>query len=313
MVTPIGILALSSGTCLSSAALSELSRHLLQRIGAVDVPSERSLHSEPVVRGVGIAIAIAWIAGATVVGLIDGWRLSGMGTLVAMVIGLTAIGLVDDVYSVSAAQRLAAEIVVCSGAVWGGIQTSTLVLPGVGHLELGLATAPFCVLTLVSAVNLFNFMDGIDGLAGSEAALAGIVIGLAALISGADTMAALAGCLVGAALGFLPFNWSPARCFMGDAGSYFCGGTLAGLLLLGQRHGVPLPLAAAATVPFFLDPVVTLARRFAHREAVWRAHRSHFYQRLVAKGWSHARVTELYLATCGCLGTAAVVYLWRVG
>jgi len=132
-----------------------------------------------------------------------------------------------------------------------------------------------------------------------------------ALVVHAFTIAVFAACLAAVAAGFIPFNWSPARCFMGDAGSYFCGGTLAALLIIGQRSGIPLLLVGLASAPFLADAGLTLVIRLAKGNRIWQAHRSHIYQRMVSAGWSHARVATLYIAVAALAGALAVLYLAR--
>ena len=166
---------------------------------------------------------------------------------------------------------------------------------------------PLWTILLVVNVNFFNFMDGIDGLAAGQTLLAALALAVSGLLAGWPLLALTAAALAAAVGGFLPFNWDPARCFMGDAGSYFCGGALGGLWLMGERHGISPVLAALPAAAFLLDAVVTLVRRILAGVRPWQPHRTHLYQRLVARGWSHARVVECYLAAAVATGTTSVV------
>jgi UDP-N-acetylmuramyl pentapeptide phosphotransferase/UDP-N-acetylglucosamine-1-phosphate transferase len=146
-------------------------------------------------------------------------------------------------------------------------------------------------------LNLFNFMDGIDGIAGSEAAaISGGVLLFAAVGHGLDPPAALlAAGVLGAALGFLRFNWAPAQVFLGDVGStvlgYLCGFLLLDLATRGHwRVALILPLY------FLADATITLGRRLLRGERIWQAHREHFYQRAVRRGRSHPAVTDRVIA-----------------
>jgi UDP-N-acetylmuramyl pentapeptide phosphotransferase/UDP-N-acetylglucosamine-1-phosphate transferase len=144
--------------------------------------------------------------------------------------------------------------------------------------------------------NAFNFMDGIDGIAGITAAVAGVAIAAAAAYTGSEPVAAVSLAFAGASIGFLTCNWPPARIFMGDVGSAFCGFVIAVLPLLGGGPATTrlAMITAVAMWPFIFDTAFTLCRRTAKRENIFKAHRSHLYQRLVIAGWSHRAVSSLY-------------------
>ncbi len=154
-------------------------------------------------------------------------------------------------------------------------------------------------------INLFNFMDGIDGLAGSEAAAVGIGLVLFAVVgTGRDPgLAALAAAIAAAAIGFLVWNWAPARIFLGDVGSVPLG-YLLGFLLLGVAADGHWKIALILPLYFLADATITLCRRLLRGEPVWRPHRQHFYQRAVQRGLSHAavvrRVNAANLLLIGC-------------
>ena len=278
----------------------------------LDVPNERSSHIAPTVRGAGLALAVTWGIIGLVIGLLQPHRVSPTLVMLGLTVGLSLIGFSDDLRSLSVGTRVVAQVVICFAAVLLGVRADAISLPDLTVVKLGALALPLCTLALVGMVNLFNFMDGIDGLAIGQTLVASLVIVGAALLVHASNIALLAAALAGAAAGFLPFNWSPAKCFMGDSGSYFCGGALGGLLLLGQQSGVPLILVGLANAAFILDATITLIVRLVARKPVWQAHRSHAYQRLVAAGWSHARVAGLYMTIAAAGGLAALLYLATV-
>jgi Fuc2NAc and GlcNAc transferase len=158
-------------------------------------------------------------------------------------------------------------------------------------------------------INLYNFMDGIDGLAGGEAVLVASVGGLGLIVAGQPGLGAAALAVAGASAGFLVFNWAPARIFMGDVGSGLLGFLLAGLGLASEAAGGPAALTWVLWLGVFVvDATITLIRRFLGGEAWYAAHSSHAYQRAVQSGWSHARVSAVALiltAALAGLGWAA--------
>lgn len=278
----------------------------------MDIPNERSSHTFATVRGAGLALALTWSTLALVIVALRPDRSPGWFGLVGLATGLSVIGFWDDLRHVSPLARLAAQVLIALSAVGVGVRTSTLDLPGIAAINLGPLAIPICTLGILAIVNLFNFMDGIDGLAIGQTFIAALVLMAGALIVHATTTALLAVTLAGVAGGFLPFNWSPAKCFMGDAGSYFCGGALAGLLIMGQNAGVPVLLVGLSSAIFLADGTITLVLRLLAGEAVWQPHRRHLYQRLVTAGWSHARVSALYMTMAAILGAAALIILARL-
>jgi Fuc2NAc and GlcNAc transferase len=155
--------------------------------------------------------------------------------------------------------------------------------------------------------NLFNFMDGIDGIAGGEAVSVGVVGGLLLLASGASELAGTALLIAAASLGFLAWNWAPARIFMGDVGSGFLGFTLGALAIASDRvAAVPILVWMMLLGVFIFDATVTLLRRL-RRERFYEAHRRHAYQRAVAAGASHGTVTGFVLMLNALLAIAAAM------
>lgn len=255
-------------------------RYALQR-RLLDEPGDRRSHSAPTPRGGGIAIVIAWLLGI-------GWLIArssdAMPFLEAAAIGLVlvaGVGWIDDHRPLSPWSRLAvhglAAMVLATGVF---AQTGNVVL----------ATGAFCISLVL--VNIWNFMDGIDGLATSQAALA--AAGYAAY-AGAGTMAWLAIGLAAACAGFLPFNLPRARIFLGDAGSGALGFALAvvlvGLAGQGGRVGLVLLIPLSA---FLVDATLTLASRMLRGERWWQPHVQHAYQRWARRSGRHVVVTMAY-------------------
>ena len=263
----------------------------------LDVPNVRSSHAVPTPRGGGLAIALAFFAGTSallLLGLLDGrvmLALAGGGGAIAWV------GFLDDHHQVSARWRfgvhLAAAIFVV--AVLGAIRLAVFRAFGLAEYWL---SALFAVFTFSWATNLFNFMDGIDGLAAGEAIFMAAGGAILNHVNGGDVgLTAAMACLSAATLGFLLWNWPPARLFMGDVGSGFLGFTLTVLAFaISQRGGVPIGAWAILGGFFLVDASVTLIRRMIRGDRWFEPHRTHAYQHLARRWHSHLPVTLLAAA-----------------
>jgi UDP-GlcNAc:undecaprenyl-phosphate/decaprenyl-phosphate GlcNAc-1-phosphate transferase len=270
----------------------------------VDSPNSRSLHAGHVPRigGLGMlagiaAAALSWTIGSTSWATPPLLALAGAGLL------LVCIGAIDDARGLSAPIRLAIH------AAAAAVLLTPLNLP----LPLALALGALCVL----ATNLFNFMDGSDGLAGGMAlagfgslALALSPISLPGSPSPAHALTLLCVAIAAAAAGFLTFNIPPARVFMGDAGSTTLGFLAVGIGIV-AHHNTLLPwwFVPAAFAPFWVDALTTLLWRALRGQKVWQAHREHAYQRLVLAGMSKPQLLAIALALmlASCAGALAVL------
>src|SRR5690349_13200548 len=235
----------------------------------LDLPNHRSLHVNPIPRVGGIAMIPAALLSIAL------W--AGYFEVVLAAVALMVLSLLDDWRDISASARLLGHLACAFAAVW-------LLLPDMPVVYVIVLTVAVAWVT-----NLFNFMDGADGLAGGMA-----LIGFAAYAAAAapthSPLAAAALAVSGAAGAFLLFNFPPARVFMGDAGSIPLGFLAAVLGLIGWRAGLwPLWFPLVVFGPFTVDATVTLARRVVRGERIWEAHRSHYYQRLILSGWTHRR------------------------
>lgn len=256
----------------------------------LDRPNDRSLHSKPVPRSGGLAIMAGTLAAFALV--------PAPMALAAPALALAGVSLADDWRGLPIAVRLLAH----AGAAAGFV--------GMALHELPWWQQGALVLVVIWMTNLYNFMDGSDGLAGGMSAFGFGFLGLAAYLAGATGLALTGLCVAAASLTFLCYNFHPARIFMGDTGSIPLGFMAAALALLGwQRNLWPLWYPAAVFSPFIIDASITLARRMFCGERFWEAHRSHYYQRLVQMGWGHRRTALAEYALMIVCGAAA---LWAL-
>jgi Fuc2NAc and GlcNAc transferase len=281
----------------ASALLTQLTRKVAAGMGVLDVPNPRSSHAVPTPRGGGVAIVLVTTAGLVLLaqrGMIRSdllWAVGAGGLAVALV------GFADDRRPLPAATRLTVHF---AAALWALAWLGGLPALRVGDhlLSFGWAGYVLGALGIVWAINLFNFMDGIDGLAGSEAifvALAGALLSLAT--GGSAGLASEALVLAAASGGFLLWNWPPARIFLGDVGSGYLGYVIVVLAVAATRDNpVALWVWLILGGAFFVDATVTLIRRTLRHERLHEAHRSHAYQWLALRWRSHGKATVAIVA-----------------
>jgi len=274
----------------------------------LDHPNERSLHDAPIPRTGGVAIVAALLAGNLVLAALIGPPAHAVAIAAAAALVLI-VSLLDDLHGVPVPARLCVHFLAATVLVLAGPGPPRLELAG-ASLDLPAAvTGAVAVLGVVWLVNLYNFMDGMDGFAGGMGLIGFAAIAVLAARGGTPGLAATATVIAAACGGFLILNFPPARIFMGDAGSSVLGLLAAAAALAGDAAGAfPAWLALLVFSPFVVDATVTLARRALRREPVWRAHRSHYYQRLVRLGWGHRRTTLWeYALMVACAASALVL------
>ncbi len=288
---------------LMSAAASALVLILLRNIKLLDKPGERNNHTRPTPVGGGIGFVPIIILGLWAApGYVGGDSFYAPGFLLSTTL-LLITGFADDVLRLPVRVRLAAQI---AAIIFAYQSLSNISL---FNLHPYISSA-LLALSLIWFINLFNFMDGADGLATIESISIAIgIAGLATLLKSPDlSLCALvvAVCMIG----FLPFNWSPARIFMGDAGSISLGFILGVLLLELARRGAIVP-ALILPAYFVLDASLTLIKRLKRRERIWQAHSTHAYQIAVRSGFTHREVASMVLLlniTLIALAVAAYKY-----
>ena len=245
----------------------------------LDIPNARSLHPAPVPRGGGLAIWVGWLAGTLWLPGAKPW----LGPLLAVI----AVSLLDDLRGVHPALRLIVQAAAAGVWIW---------------LAQPQLNAVLAILIIVWMANLYNFMDGSDGLAGAMALVGFGAYAAAAWLAGsAGTALFLA--LAAASLPFLVKNLPPARVLMGDVGAVPLGFLAAVFGIMGwQAQWWPAWFPVVVFLPFIGDATLTLGVRALRGARIWEAHREHHYQRLVRIGWGHGRTLALYAALM--VGTA---------
>jgi len=315
------LLVIGEGATLGAWAIVSLLIEQAPKFGLLDRPNDRSMHIRVTPRGGGIGIVLAVLVAP---GLLPAFRTTpGLPVVICLSSALliAAVSLRDDFKSLSAGVRFLCHLLLAGVVIGGTGYYRRASVPFGGIVDFGWMGVPLTVVWIVGLTNVYNFMDGIDGIAGVQGLTAGLAWMAAGWWLSSPAVALLGTALAGGCLGFLIHNWPPARIFMGDVGSAFLGFLFALLPLVALREpslqGRPfeaevLPVFGLLVVwPFVGDGFYTFVRRACRGEIVWKPHRAHLYQRLVAVGWRHSKVSSLYAAWCGV--SALVGLLWLTG
>ena len=258
---------------------------------AIDNPNERSLHTTVTPRTGGLAIMFGTLLTWLFIGVSYEW--------IILPLALVAISLIDDIRGLKARWRFLAQFLVC-----------TVFLALHPH-HIAVWVMPIVLLALVWMVNLYNFMDGSDGLAGGMAVLGFGAYAVAAYLGGYPDLFVVCATISSACLAFLIFNFHPAKIFMGDSGSIPLGFLASALGIWGWQYDVWtfwFPLVVFS--PFIVDASVTLFKRLLKREKVWLPHKSHYYQRLVQMGWGHKKTAIAEYILMVMVSVSAVLALF---
>jgi len=304
---------------MASYSLTALVRFYTLKKNILDIPNERSSHSIVTPRGGGLAIVATFIISlifAAAFGMVSvnvATALVGGGLLIAIV------GWIDDKNSVSPRLRLVVHFLAAIWALYwlGGFTRMDI---GFTTVELGWAGSIIAAVGIVWLINLYNFMDGIDGIAGTEAISVALGAGVLLFWIGSIGLAWVCIILALAVGGFLVWNWPPARIFMGDVGSGFLGYVFAVLAIISEKSSsIPLIIWLLLLWVFITDATITLFKRLARGEKLSQPHRTHVYQLAVQVGYSHKQVTLAVLFIniwAGITAIAAIKYqiylLWII-
>lgn len=258
------------------ALLQPLVLRAMTAAAVIDTPSERSSHTAPTPRGGGLASVAA--AGAALLLYRPTW------VIVVPLLLFAAIGLAEDLRGVAVGPRLGWQLL-------AGTLSGLVLVSSAPTVTAAVVVVVAVAVWLTGFANAFNFMDGVNGFATVHAIVAGIVYAFLGWRYDLPVLVVAGAAVAAAAATFLPWNAGRARIFLGDVGSYGLGGVLGALAAYGLLHGIPTEAVLAPLAIQLADTGWTLARRAYRREAWYRPHRTHAYQRLTDVGWSHQRVT----------------------
>lgn len=311
-----------------AALLTPLVRAWALRLGAVSNPGGRHHHGHTIPRLGGVAIFVAFCL--PLIGLFivessvsatfrqDWVRVCG---LLGGGFAMCVVGFIDDTRRLRALYKLYAQVAV-AGMAWAcGFRISAIEVPLVGVLSMGIFALPVTIMWIVGVTNAINLIDGLDGLAAGVVFFAALTNLIVAQLAGASFIAVLMAAVIGSVLGFLLYNFNPARIFMGDSGSYFLGFILATTSLAGASTkastavSIVVPVLALG-LPIF-DTLFAMVRRFLERRSVFSPDRGHIHHRLIDMGITHRRAV-LLLYGVSLAGTVAAIGLtvgrnWAVG
>lgn len=280
--------------CIFSFLVTFLIKQIAIKKSLLAIPNDRSSHVAPTPHGGGIAIAITWFLG---LGYLFACREIDTQLFAALMVGsvLSLVSFLDDLYELSPKKRLLTQAFVSVIGLYllGGLTKINL---GFFVIENQIMTNGLAFLGIVWSINVYNFLDGIDGYAGSEAVFLGVAGWM--LFDGNYFLV-----LVVSVLGFLVWNWHKAKIFMGDVGSTLLGYNVAIFALYTQNNGTSILVWLILFGLFWFDATLTLFRRYENGEKLSMAHRKHAYQRLTQSGWSHKKVVVYSI----CLNMLLVV------
>lgn len=288
-----------------------LTRVMIRRVRIMDIPNHRSSHKTPTPRSGGIALLLSSLVFSSLYLALSTTITQPLVLVSVSLLFLSAVSLLDDLYDLGMLKKLAAQVLSASLFLLSGFHISLLYVPFLGPVDLGMFGYFLSFLWIIALTNAFNFMDGLDTLAGGQAILVGLgALALASFLAH-PLLPTLIGIFVAASAGFLIHNLPPAKIFMGDTGSQVLGYGLACLALF-FGHGDPTGVAAYCLpimlFSFIWDTGFTLIRRKLAGDPI-TAHRTHLYQLLNRSGWSHKAVAALHhVAACAQVGLALAVY-----
>jgi len=278
-----------------------------ERLKLIDIPNERSSHENPVPRGGGIGIVCALVCGLTLsfyagILIISVFQLYGY---IVSIIILAFIGFLDDKHTLSETVKIVCQFFLALSIIFIVGRPEYMVIYGI-KVSLGIVAVGIYILWIVGFINSYNFMDGINGLAGLQGVITGVFIAIMGHIIKEPSIIIMGIVLSSAIIGFLWFNFPNAKIFMGDVGSTVIGFYIAVIAVMQPILLFPITIVMGA---FIYDTAITLFIRIIKREKWYKAHRTHFYQRAISCGYTHKHVTLFMCAISIVLGILSIVYL----
>jgi len=296
---------------IAAILLTPLVKRLAFRLGAVDAPNYRKVHARIMPRLGGLAIYCAFIIGFFFLKIVTGFESEYAYAIIIAATIIVFTGIIDDMREISAKAKLLGQVIAaCIVVFGGGIQMNFINLPFDGILNFGWLAIPLTIIWIVGVTNAVNLIDGLDGLAAGVSTIALATLAAMAMIMGNGIVIAMASILAAATLGFLVFNFHPAKIFMGDTGALFLGFMISVLALLGFKN---------VTVISFIIPIIILGvpisdtffaivRRLRQKKKWSDPDKSHLHHRLLDLGFSHRQTVLLIYAIAAVFGVVAIVF-----
>ena len=299
-----------------SLAATPVVKGIAYKIGAIDVPSdERRVHKQPIPRLGGLAIFYGFLIALLCFASPVDEQLRGIiiGSLI-----IVGVGIIDDVKQLKALVKLAAQILAAAIVVVHNVRITAISVPASiidgGVLHLGIFSIPVTMVWIIVVTNAVNLIDGLDGLAVGVSSIASFSLFFIAILGGEESVAIISAALAGGCLGFLPYNFNPAKIFMGDTGSQFLGYMLSVICIQGLFKGyviisfiIPLLILG---LPLF-DTIFAIVRRAWNHKPIMGADRGHLHHRLLDNGFSQKETVAILYVIASVLGLSAVLVLER--
>ncbi|MDC3416703.1 glycosyltransferase family 4 protein [Aquibacillus salsiterrae] len=293
---------------IASILLTPQIKKLAIRIGAVDQPNARKVHVKIMPRLGGLAIYISFVLG--IVLFLPGSLAEIWPILIGSFI-ITLVGVLDDMKELSAKTKLGGQLLAAIITVLGGVQIDFVTLPFVDRIEFGYFAIPLTIIWIVAITNAINLIDGLDGLAAGVSSIALITISGMAISMGSTVVALLGLIMLGSTLGFLIYNFHPAKIFMGDTGALFLGYMISTLSVMGLFKNLTV---ISLIVPIIilgvpiLDTVFAIIRRIINRKPLSAPDKLHLHHCLIRLGYTHRQTVIAIYALSALFSLAAVVF-----
>lgn len=294
-------------TFLFTVALTPVIKKIAVNLGAVDQPNNRKVHTKVMPRMGGLAIYLSFLFGYGLFSrnLVDGWPILFGGFIIIVV------GMLDDMYQLQAKVKLLGQLLAASVTVFGGVQMHFITLPIFDRIEFGMLAIPISLIWVIGVTNAINLIDGLDGLAAGVSSIILATLAFLAFATGDLFIGLLSLILLGSTLGFLTFNFHPAKIFMGDTGSLFLGYMISVLSIAGLFKNVTffsllIPVIILG-VPL-LDTLFAVIRRYVNKKPLMAPDKDHLHHCLIRIGFTHKQTVILIYTLSGIFSIAAIVF-----
>ncbi len=303
----IKIVILAFLTTLISLIITPIVIKYAKKLNATDKPNYRKVHKDPIPTLGGLAIFMSFLIGLVILQPVSEYHL-------AIVIGgfiMIILGFFDDLFDLSPKVKFLTQILAASLVVfWGGLQVEFINLPFGGQIEFGILSSVITIIWIAGVTNAINFIDGLDGLAAGVSSIALMTIAVMAIIMGNVYVATMALILFFSTMGFLRYNFNPAKIFMGDTGALFLGFMISVLALLGFKNVTIISFI----IPIFIlgvpisDTLIAMVRRYINKQPLSSPDSSHLHHRLVKFGLTHKQTVLFIYALSAMFSLAAILF-----